>query len=451
MAGKILILTNDTFHAKFLEECLSSIRGGLFATGSASQLSTALTRLETGHIDIVLTDLTLHDSQGMEIIDRLSACAPDIPIIIFTTSDEEPIAIEALQRGAQSYLTKGHSNCAFIARLIDNILARKEIEESLFLEKTRAETTLDSISDSVIITDIKGNVDYLNQAAERMTGWSKKEARGRAINEVMTIIHSTHHQSGVNPAEQVLQTGAPASLESGAVLRRRDGVETIIEDYAAPVHDSTGKLSGAVVVFHDISASKAMTERMAYLAQHDFLTELPNRLLLHDRISQAIQLASRRGTTLGILFLDLDNFKTINDSLGHDVGDKLLYAFAGRLRSCVRSSDTVSRIGGDEFIILLGDDATNNTATVARKILKAIAEPFLIDGLDLHVTTSIGISLYPAHGRDAETLIKKADMAMYQIKCRGGNNYHFYDDAMTGYTAMKSDGVPGLPHKFRLK
>ncbi len=230
-----------------------------------------------------------------------------------------------------------------------------------------------------------------------------------------------------NPIDLVLRWNKPMGLKTGTVLVRRDGSEVSIEDSAAPIHDSGEELCGAVMVFHDISASKAMTEKMAYMAQHDFLTDLPNRVLLNDRINQAIGLAARRDTSLSVLFLDLDHFKPINDSLGHAVGDQLLQSVARRLSDCVRSSDTVSRVGGDEFILLLpGDSKTESPETIARKVLGALSAPHYIAGHELVITASIGISSYPEDGTDAESLIRRADSAMYETKGKGRNNYRKY-------------------------
>jgi diguanylate cyclase (GGDEF)-like protein len=215
------------------------------------------------------------------------------------------------------------------------------------------------------------------------------------------------------------------------VLIRRDGHEVAIEDSASPIHDWDGKLTGAVIVFHDVSAAQALSMKMAHLAQHDFLTNLPNRVLLNDRIAQAITLAKRGGTQLAVLFLDLDNFKHINDSLGHETGDKLLQSVTQRLSACVRNSDTVSRQGGDEFVILLaGGKYGEDAALTADKILAELTMPHSVGKYELHITTSIGISVYPEDGQDAETLIKNADTAMYHAKEKGRNNYQFFRSAM---------------------
>jgi len=342
------------------------------------------------------------------------------------SGEEFPVelTIRALQYNEQA----GYEFCAFLR----DITERKNAEERLlYLEKARAEITLNSISDAVIGTDMSGNIDYLNVAAENMTGWSKEEARGRPICEVMQIINGTTGKSERNPVEWVLQQNKPMGLNADTVLIRRDGSKWAIEDSAAPIHDSSGQISGAVLVFHDVTAAQEMAVKMAHLARHDFLTNLPNCVLLDDRISQAIVQAERRGTQVAVLFLDLDNFKHINDSLGHVIGDKLLQSVAHRLSACVRSSDTVSRQGGDEFVVLVTEDKyAENAALTADKILATLAVPHSIDEHELHVTTSIGISVYPADARDAETLIKNADTAMYQAKEKGRNTYQFFTRAM---------------------
>jgi diguanylate cyclase (GGDEF)-like protein len=178
------------------------------------------------------------------------------------------------------------------------------------------------------------------------------------------------------------------------------------------------------MVFHDASQSRAITERMSHLAQHDFLTDLPNPVLLNDRITQAIATARRYGKQLAVLFMDLDHFKRINDSLGHAVGDELLQSVARCLKACVRSSDAVSRKGGDEFVVLLSEIThVDQAARSADKMIAAVAAVRHLAGHELRVTASIGISLFPADGADAETLLKAADAAMYQAKKNGRNRY----------------------------
>ncbi|MGA2437147.1 MAG: GGDEF domain-containing protein [Acidobacteriaceae bacterium] len=182
-----------------------------------------------------------------------------------------------------------------------------------------------------------------------------------------------------------------------------------------------------MIVFRDVSVARALTSQIAHSAAHDSLTDLPNRVLLNDRLCQAIALAGRQARIVAVLFLDLDSFKNINDSLGHSTGDKLLHSIATRLRDCVRTPDTVSRQGGDEFVVLLQDvRQAEEVVLVAKRILKAVAVPHAIDHHALHVTASIGVSVYPGDGQDAETLIKNADTAVYQAKEGGRHGYKFF-------------------------
>jgi diguanylate cyclase (GGDEF)-like protein len=193
-------------------------------------------------------------------------------------------------------------------------------------------------------------------------------------------------------------------------------------------------VTGAVIVFHDVGVARAMSLRMSYLAQHDFLTELPNRLLLNDRLAQAMTLAHRHRKSLAVLFLDVDHFKYVNDSLGHAMGDQLLKSIAQRLVACVRSSDTVSRQGGDEFVVLLSEVAQpNDAAFTADKILAAVSRPHRIGDQNLNVTVSVGIGVYPDDGADAETLLRNADLALFHAKAHGRSNHKFFEPNMSAH------------------
>jgi diguanylate cyclase (GGDEF)-like protein/PAS domain S-box-containing protein len=308
-----------------------------------------------------------------------------------------------------------------------NIIERLKVEQGFYVAQARAEITLNSIGDAVVSVDMHGCIDYLNITAESITGWPRDEASGRPFGDVVDIVDGATGRPIVNPIGAALQDERSLGLTGEAVLIGRHGRRIPIEDSAAPIHDWDGRLVGAVMVFRDISDTVALTSKMRHLAQHDFLTNLPNRVLLNDRITQAIALAKRSDTHPVLLYLDLDKFKHINDSLGHAVGDQLLQAVSERLVHCVRTSDTVSRHGGDEFVILLADERRpKDAALAADKILHALAAPFLVDAQQLHTSTSIGISVFPFDGLDAAALIKNADTAMYHAKERGRNNYQFF-------------------------
>ena len=186
-------------------------------------------------------------------------------------------------------------------------------------------------------------------------------------------------------------------MPTNSVLIRRDGHEIFIEDSVAPIHDREGQVTGAVIVFRDVTATRTLEERLTHSAEHDFLTGLPNRMLLNDRVSQAIALARRNTGRAAVLFLDLDGFKHINDSLGHQIGDKVLQSVATRLLACVRAPDTVSRLGGDEFVVLIQEFQHDEDAgPTAGRLLRAVADVHLIDQHEIHLTASIGVSVYPS-------------------------------------------------------
>jgi diguanylate cyclase (GGDEF)-like protein/PAS domain S-box-containing protein len=380
---------------------------------------------------IVLLDLGLPDAQGIDAIRRVRRAAARVPIVVLTGLDDESMAIRALQEGAQDYLIKGEIEPRGLLRALRYAIERKVTEEALFVERELAQRTLNCIGDAVACTDHAGNISFLNDAAQTMAGWTLHEAAGLPVEIIFPIVDATSREPVPDPSEKRVGHNRAVRLPPNCMLVRRDGIEIPIEDTVATIYDLEGRPAGAVIVFRDVSAARAMAIQVTHLAEHDFLTGLPNRMLLNDRIAQAVASAARHEHKVALLFLDLDGFKHINDSLGHPAGDKLLQSVARRLTECVEASNTVSRQGGDEFIVLLcGLEHAEDAVSIAKKVLDAIAGPHLIDGDDLHVTTSIGISIYPDDGLDAETLIKNADTAMFQAKENGRQIYQFFEPAM---------------------
>ena len=304
------------------------------------------------------------------------------------------------------------------------------MEEALFVERERAQVTLKSIGDSVICMDSSKHITFLNAAAEKITGWLLREAAGRPMSEILRILDTARPDASQIQTQAKAQDEQAINLPAHCVLVHRSGIFIPIDHNASTIHDREGRAVGTVIVFRDVSAARAMAVEMAHTAEHDFLTRLPNRMLLNDRIDQAIALAQRHNVQAAVLFLDLDGFKQINDSLGHLIGDKLLISVARRLLDCVRTSDTVSRQGGDEFVVLLSEiEKLEDAATTAQRLLAAVSEVHPIDQNELRVTTSIGLSIYPDDGKDAETLIKNADAAMYQAKQNGRKGYRYFKPA----------------------
>jgi diguanylate cyclase (GGDEF)-like protein/PAS domain S-box-containing protein len=303
-----------------------------------------------------------------------------------------------------------------------------------------AQLTLDSIADAVVSSDNAGNVIYLNSAAETMMGWSRSEAKGQPLGDVLQIVDGSTREPLVrNLPWAAIKRDRLVAFAANSVLVRRDGLEFPIEHSMAPIHGRDGQVIGAVIVLHDASEVRATALRMSHLACHDFLTDLPNPVLLRDRITQAIALAHRHDKQLAVLFIDLDRFKSVNDLLGHAVGDELIRSVALRLKASVRDSDTVSRYGGDEFVVLLSEtEHAEHAALSADKIIAAVSAPHDVFGRKLRVTASIGVAVYPPDGASTEALLKSADAAMYKVKDTGGNGYRLATQAAPAVRAERS-------------
>jgi diguanylate cyclase (GGDEF)-like protein/PAS domain S-box-containing protein len=451
LSRNVLLVLSDAAEAEAVRRSLANSPDGPFKVESVNRCGEATERLrnqQAEEIAAVVVDLFLSDSQGIETLDQLLRVSPHVPILVLSHSRDEGVARLAVQHGAQDYLLQecldGHS----LPKAVTSMLERSAYAEALFLEKERAQVTLNSIGDAVISTDIAGNVTYLNSVAEGMTGWSRQEASGRPLQEVLRIIDGESREPALNPLAMAILYDKSVGLSPNCVLIRRDGYESAIEDTAAPIHDRRGQVTGAVIVFHDVSVARTMSIRMSYLAQHDFLTGLPNRMLLNDRLAQAIASAQRHRKSLAVLFLDVDHFKQINDSLGHAIGDQLLHSIAQRLVACVRHSDTVSRHGGDEFVVLLSEvTRAEDAALTAKKILAAVSRPHRIGHQDVNVTVSVGIGVYPDDGADAETLLKNADLALFQAKARGRSNHQFFEPDRNVRAPEPANRMHPQPHR----
>lgn len=555
----VLLIEDDAADARLIQDALAGAGTSLFRVEWVTRLSDSLERLGAERFEVVLLDLSLPDSRGLEAFDQVFRAAPDSLILVLSGLTDEETARQAVERGAHDYFAKGHVDAHWLPRALRYVMERKAArgalqsseerframsdasplgifvsdaegsciytnaayhtisgltleetlgtnwsmaihpedrervlaewrvaardqgpfqaefrflqkdervvwtrvnsaamhdgkktiglvqtvediterkaaeftlrvaEENLFMEKERAQVTLNSIGDAVLTTDTLGNVTYLNLAAETMTGWAHDEALGRPVSEIFNIVDDTTRLAAENPMLRAIGENMVVKLATNSALIRRDGAESAIEDSAAPIHNRDGQVTGAVIVFHDVSQSRAMALEMAHLAQHDFLTGLPNRLLLTERFAHAIGLAQRHDKQVGLLFLDLDNFKHINDSLGHAIGDQLLQSVAKRLVESVRATDMVCRLGGDEFVILLDEiGQPQDAAHVADTLRAALDIPHRIGGHELHISLSIGISIFPDDGTDVDVLMQNADTAMYHAKASGRNNYQFF-------------------------
>ena len=420
--------------ARILSELGSAAADG-FRVEWVTNIDIGIERLRAGGIGAVVLDLSERGSNGVEEFDRIFQAAPHVPILILSDADVEEMAKTAIRRGARGYLVKEQADGYRLSRTVREMMDR-HLPEDIAGENDSARKMLDAIEEAVLRTDVHGNVKYMNRAGEAVTGWKREEAYGRPVAEVLKLVERGRATEAGEIVPVTAKQEAKVVLEMAetcinCVLVRRDGRELGVDCKVTLVRDEDENVTGRVVAFRDVSMARATAVQMSHLAQHDPLTNLPNRVLFNDRLTQAISLAEREGTQLAVMFIDIDHFKKINDSLGHEVGDQILESIAGRLLACVRRSDTVSRLGGDEFVILLSQmenaaDASYN----ARKILRAFARPHVIDNRNLDVGASIGVSTYPEDGLNAESLMIRADNAMYEAKQEGRNCYRFFRPEM---------------------
>jgi len=421
----VLLIHCNPADVRLISKALTTPSHSTLEVECVNKVPDALERICKGGVRTVIIDLEM--PEGFARFEELFYAAPHIPILILSGTETECIARQAVEQGAHDYMLKNQLEEFRLKRVVRSMIELRAKEEAAIQQQERADVILSCTGDAVLISDAAGFVRHLNEPAETLTGWTGREALGRSLGEVFQTVDATSRQAVGDPLATAPAQKKHVSLCSNCVLVQRNGFEVAIEGSAAYTRDPMGNKTGAIFIFNDISAARAKSLELSHLAQHDFLTDLPNRVLLNDRITQAIAFAARYSKQLAVMFVDLDDFKKINDSLGHTSGDKLLQSVASRLVACIRRSDTVSRLGGDEFVVLLSQvEHAEDAAFISKKILSSLAEPFSVDKTHLDINASIGVSTYPDDGQDAETLIHKADTAMYAAKKLGRNNCQFF-------------------------
>ncbi len=325
--------------------------------------------------------------------------------------------------------------------------AQRATEQAVLEERERAVMTLRALDEAVITADAAGVVEYMNPRAVALVGVSLEQARGRSLSEVVMLTEEEGGRPLLLNAADLCVAGQGLVLGRAPVLHSRSGEEWPVLASLAPIFGTGQQRTGTVLTMSDISELRNIARTMAHQASHDALTGLPNQALLRDRAQHAIRKAARNGKCLAILFIDLDRFKHVNDALGHAVGNALLCDMAVRLVQDARSCDTVARLGGDEFIVLLDEIPSEQQVTVvARKLLASMTRPCVVDGHELWVTGSIGISVYPRDGEDWGALLKNADLAMYRAKEDGGNNFAYYAEEMNARSHTRLSMERNLHH-----
>lgn len=300
---------------------------------------------------------------------------------------------------------------------------QRKAEEELRRSEERYRTILEDIEEGYYEVDIAGNFTFFNEALCRIQGYSRDELMGmnnRAYMDPETAKKVYEIFNGV------YRTGKTARIRDWQIIRK-DGTRRIVEGSISLMRDAAGRKIGFRGIVRDVTERKRSEEKLHYMATHDHLTGLPNRSLFNDRLMLAVTQAERSQRSVAVMMLDLDRFKDVNDSMGHDMGDKLLQLVGKRLIELLRKGDTVARVGGDEFLVLISDiTGVADARIIAQKIINAFHSAFLLEGREVRITTSVGIAIYPEDGGDADTLLKHADIAMYRAKDKGRDNFHFF-------------------------
>ena len=338
------------------------------------------------------------------------------------------LSVSLPQHGGRDEVARLTRDFNEMARALEHDqIERKRFEAMLFQEKERALVTLQSIGDAVITTDTEGHVEFLNPIAERLTGWHNDEARGRPLTEVFHIVNEMTRIEVENPVDKALRLDGVVGLANHTLLIRRDGEEYAIEDSAAPIRDREGKVIGVVLVFHDVTESRQMAEEIAYQASHDALTGLVNRREFERWLNHLISNAVNEKNEHALLYIDLDQFKVVNDTCGHSAGDELLRQLTLIMQDKVRGSDMLARLGGDEFGVLLHSCPLNKAEQVAENLIEMIKGfRFVWGDKAFTVGASIGIVAITEDSPDWAALLGNADTACYLAKEKGRNRLQVY-------------------------
>ena len=430
-----------------------SVRDLLEAYGHSSIIAEngykALEILGSQEIELILLDLNMPEMGGLEFLDRLRAEHPEIDVVIVSGEATFSNATEALRHGVRDFLRKPYSPAELLG-IIDNVLKKRALQRDIQQVHQRLEASeyryrfiVDNSPDIIYMLDEAGYFVFVNDRIAQLLDYSPTELVGHHYSEVV-------HEEDLEKAKYAFaerRTGDRASRNVEFRLRCKDNSQpsryfesrsVSIELNSMGIYREAGKsldkcFVGTYGVARDISERKRAEEIINFQLYHDLLTQLPNRALLRDRLGLAISQAKRSGTQLALMYLDMDRFKVINDSLGHVAGDQLLQTVANRLRNCLRDSDTLARVGGDEFNLLVPEVSGRVDAIrLVEKVISNLKDPIFIDGVEVFVSFSIGIALYPDDGETMDSLIKHADIAMYHVKRHGKDGYEFFSNNMKG-------------------
>ena len=441
---KILIVDDDPIVVKSLKDLLA-VRG--FNPDSAIGGQEAICQLNQNQYDLVLLDLHMPYVNGHDVMEHIRKNRINTSVIIVSGETSFEAAKKACSLGAYDFLRKPYAADELLIT-INNALKEKHLfKQNNFMQKQLAESErlhryiVNTSPDIIYILDQDGHFTFINERIESLLGFSKEEIVGKHYS--FLVHHDDMEQAKYVFNERRVGTRAAKNIEL-RLKCKNDGGSCHFDNRTLPIelnamgmyegknNDGNNSYTGTYGVARDVTERKLAEETISFQAYHDLLTKLPNRALLRDRLSIAISQAKRDDEKLAVMFLDLDRFKNINDSLGHMIGDELLQQVSSRLKNCIRQADTLARFGGDEFTLLLPklQNGRDDASKLAEKITNTLKKPFNIDGHELYVSVSIGIALYPQDGTQMDNLIKHADVAMYHVKGQGKNGYQFYSNEM---------------------
>lgn len=421
---RILIVDDDQFIREMFKETLDN---GGFLTTTASDGVEALARLTELQPDLVLLDLFMPNLDGFETCQQIRNLpnGTHTPVLMITSRDNTELVHRAFESGATDFITKSITPELLIYRvrcMLRNASTLKKLEASEDHSRV-LRAAVDSLQIGITFADASGKIAYLNPAEARMHGYEVEELIGRNAREFASKLLRRKRPSDNRKVD--------TAWRRESINLKRTGEEFPVMLNSIPVRDSDQRYLGMVTTCEDISEQKEAEEKIKRLAYFDILTGLPNRGMFLDRLHQSLALANRDGSKVGLIFLDLDQFKDINDTLGHSAGDRLLCEVALRLAGCLRESDILARLGGDEFVVLLTSVICQERLSAAiERILEIFETPFEIEERSVYSSASIGIALYPDDSHDASSLFRCADTAMYNAKNEGRGRFRFFSKEM---------------------
>jgi diguanylate cyclase (GGDEF)-like protein/PAS domain S-box-containing protein len=424
---RLLLVEDNPADARLIQEMVLGGSSDRFELTCLGRLSEARAHLSSNGAACVLLDLSLPDAVGLEGVEALRAEFGEIPLVIITGLDDEETATKALQAGAQDYLIKGQMQGDAVRRAVRYAVERKRAEREVARLARQNELILNSAAEGICGLDGSGRISFANPAATIMLGWRAEDLTGKTMHDVAhgaDPVEAGHPESHC-PIHLSLTDGEPRTIDADS-FRRRNGTTFPVQCMSTPIIDQ-GQLLGAVVTFNDITERKRFETQLQYLADHDALTGLFNRQRFEEELTRQLAHSAHYGGGGALLILDLDNFKYVNDAFGHHAGDELIRSVAGLVSRRLRSADVVSRLGGDEFGILLGGVDASEARSVATSLLDVIrSHTSTVGDQGLRITASIGVTFLDRPELSAEQLLIEADTAMYEAKDAGRDRVHHH-------------------------